>query len=186
MSLTNRLKTGDDLLASAVNQNFTDLATLANSVKIAYVRPGSVHQRHTTGDYSTKAKQSRVGTIGTSSSWARVVPNTNVSWTTFSGQAVRVVATADIESFSSGNDCALELQLRVDLSSPGTMVTVGHVKKWAMKHNERRHAVTSWIFQASAASHRIELWAQDATGFSRFANTGNTTSLKIHVEAFGR
>ena len=172
MSLTYRIRPGDDLEAVKTEQNFTDLGSLVNtSVGASKVEEGAVHTRHceTATPFKNLGIASTTSTTGASGSWGPtvVLPTASAPFTTESGQAFLVRAVVQVQSIGSAPHCLLKIKI-----GGSTVIQ----RYWELVSNSTQVVKIAWLAVAAASSTTVEV---EASGADSNVTKGTLTVLAV-------
>jgi hypothetical protein len=162
--LTNKILPGDALDATEVQANFDDLASMANDVQEWQVERGSVDTRHLTGTWREVGVETDAGPWTGLSAWTKVVPSGTTNWTCTNGEAVLAIAEVEVLEDASAN-CDVRVQIYV--GGAGVAETIRH---FTLAPDEQRAIQIAYLFEASASTHTIELYAQEVGGSATFSD----------------
>jgi hypothetical protein len=150
MSITYRIRPGDDLEAVKTQQNFDDLESLVNTnVGSLQVEEGAVHTRHC--ETATAFKDLGVATTTTTTnlgSLTRILPSSASAFTTFAGQAFLVRA---VETTGSTPHCELHIKI-------GSTTVIQ--RYWQLISDSKQVIKIAWMAVASGSSTTIEVHAE--------------------------
>lgn len=153
MSITYRIRPGDDLEAVKTQQNFDDLESLVNTnVGSLQVEEGAVHTRHC--ETATAFKDLGVATTTTTTtlgSLTRILPSSPSAFTTFAGQAFLVRAVVYVETTGATPHCELHIKI-------GSTTVIQ--RYWQLISDSKQVIKIAWMAVASGSSTTIEVHAE--------------------------
>lgn len=173
MSITYRIRPGDDLEAVKTQQNFDDLESLVNTnVGSSQVEEGAVHTRHceTANAFKNLGIATTTLTLvqgALSGSFTRVLPSSASAFTTFSGQAFLARAVVLVESTGASPYCILQIKI-------GSTVVIQ--RYWNLIGSGKQTVKIAWMAVASGSSTTVEV---HASGSNASVTKGTLSVLAV-------
>ena len=170
MSITYRIRPGDDLEAVKTQQNFDDLGSLVNTnVGSSQVEEGAVHTRHceTANAFKNLGIATTTTTTALSGSFTRVLPSSASAFTTFSGQAFLARAVVLVESTGASPYCILQIKI-------GSTVVIQ--RYWNLIGSGKQTVKIAWMAVASGSSTTVEV---HASGSNASVTKGTLSVLAV-------
>lgn len=170
MSITYRIRPGDDLEAVKTQQNFDDLESLVNTnVGSSQVEEGAVHTRHceTANAFKNLGIATTTTTTALSGSFTRVLPSSASAFTTFSGQAFLARAVVLVESTGASPYCILQIKI-------GSTVVIQ--RYWNLIGSGKQTVKIAWMAVASGSSTTVEV---HASGSNASVTKGTLSVLAV-------
>ena len=170
MSITYRIRPGDDLEAVKTQQNFDDLGSLVNTnVGSSQVEEGAVHTRHceTANAFKNLGIATTTTTTALSGSFTRVLPSSASAFTTFSGQAFLARAVVLVESTGASPYCILQIKI-------GSTVAIQ--RYWNLIGSGKQTVKIAWMAVASGSSTTVEV---HASGSNASVTKGTLSVLAV-------
>jgi hypothetical protein len=170
MSLTNRIRPGDDRDAAPVQNNFNGLQTLTTAIDKRRVRGGAIDTFHIATSVGARWKQLdsalAAGPTAAPAAGTNLVSISNLPCEV--GEAVYVRAHLQVEATGAGHETTLGIA--VDAGGRNGLRTV------QFDSGEFDHITLVWAFVATSTTHTLHLQADTHT---------NDSLTAMRIEAMG-